>query len=219
MKGFTCQGKAHDLFQFDASWREIGYEVLAGVDEAGRGCLAGPVVAGAVILPKDIYLPQVYDSKALSPSQRKDAEAIIKKEAVSFAVIEISPEEIDRTNILQASLKAMAKAVDQLATIPDFIIVDGNARIPHLIPQKTVIGGDSLSLSVAAASILAKVYRDELMDKYHKIYPLYNFKKNKGYPTLEHRKAIKKFGPSSIHRKTFKGVRAERHIKTLNFEP
>ena len=200
------QDLKRDLYLFDAKWRETGCRNLAGVDEVGRGCLAGPVVAAAVMLPSKKNLPHVRDSKTLTHSKRKSLEAVIKKEAVSYAIQLVPPEEIDSINILNASLKAMAMAVKALSPAPDFILVDGNAKIACHTLQKAVIGGDRLSLSIAAASILAKVFRDELMDDYHKKYPAYNLKKNKGYATIEHRNALKKFGPASIHRMTFKGV-------------
>jgi len=178
----------------------------AGVDEAGRGPLAGPVVAAAVILPKECEINGLNDSKKLSHQKREILYHQIKAVAVSIGVGIIEPDEIDRINILRAALLAMEIAVKKLNPKPDFLLIDGNIRTSLLIPQQAVIGGDSTCNSIAAASIIAKVARDLIMDDYHNIHPEYNFKKHKGYPTKEHYEALRKFGPCSIHRKTFKGV-------------
>ena len=178
----------------------------AGVDEAGRGPLAGPVVAAAVILPKECEINGLNDSKKLSHQKREILYHQIKAVAVSIGVGIIEPDEIDRINILRAALLAMEIAVKKLNPKPDFLLIDGNIRTSLLIPQQAVIGGDSICNSIAAASIIAKVARDLIMDDYHNIPPEYNFKKHKGYPTKEHYEALRKFGPCPIHRKTFRGV-------------
>jgi len=178
----------------------------AGVDEAGRGPLAGPVVAAAVILPKECEINGLNDSKKLSHQKREILYHQIKAVAVSIGVGIIEPDEIDRINILRAALLAMEIAVKKLNPKPDFLLIDGNIRTSLLIPQQAVIGGDSICNSIAAASIIAKVARDLIMYDYHNIHPEYNFKKHKGYPTKEHYEALRKFGPCPIHRKTFKGV-------------
>jgi ribonuclease HII len=178
----------------------------AGVDEAGRGPLAGPVVAAAVILPERFDIPGLDDSKKLTHRQRADVLERIISSALAFAVGIVHHEEIDRINILRASLRAMEIAVNTLERKPDFLLIDGNQKTSLLIPQETVIKGDSRCCSIAAASIVAKVRRDELMDEYHEIYPEYNFRSHKGYPTREHLEAIRKYGPCPIHRRSFRGV-------------
>jgi ribonuclease HII len=178
----------------------------AGVDEAGRGPLAGPVVAAAVIFPQGCWLDGINDSKKLSPKKREELFYEIKKSALTTAIAIIKPEIIDQINILRASLLAMEQAVKKLDTRPDYILIDGNYPIRTQIQQETMIKGDAKCCSIAAASILAKVTRDAIMDDYHLLYPQYNFKQHKGYPTREHLEAIRKFGHSPIHRKTFKGV-------------
>lgn len=181
-------------------------KLVAGVDEAGRGPLAGPVVAAAVILPRNCSLENLNDSKKLSSRQRETILDLIKKYAISTAVGIVDPEIIDTINILRASLLAMEKAVNSLNPLPDSLLIDGSNRISVSLPQETIIKGDSKSCSIAAASILAKVTRDSIMINYNDAYPEYNFIKHKGYPTREHLEAIRRFGASPIHRKTFKGV-------------
>ena len=183
----------------------------AGCDEAGRGCLAGPVTAAAIILPEfnekieKSFYNLINDSKKLSEKVRIKLRPIIEDVAVDFALTHISPNIIDEINILNASIKAMQESIIKLSPIPNFIIVDGNRFKPlNEIPYKTIIKGDSLFLSIAAASILAKTYRDDYMDLIHEEYPMYNWKKNKGYPTIEHRKAILKYGTTKYHRMSFK---------------
>lgn len=177
----------------------------AGTDEAGRGCLAGPVTAAAVILPENFSNAILNDSKQLSESKRDFLRPIIESEAVSFGVVHISPEEIDDINILNASILGMHRSLEQLTTTPEFIIVDGNKFKPFLeIPHECIIKGDGKYLSIAAASVLAKTYRDAYMEKIHEEFPMYNWKKNKGYPTKEHRAAIAKYGATKYHRKSFK---------------
>ncbi len=181
------------------------YELEAGTDEAGRGCLAGPVTAAAVILPKDFSNDTLNDSKILSSAKRDLLRPIIETNATSFGIAQIFPDEIDKINILNASFLAMHKALDQLNTNPEFIIVDGNRFNPYQnIPHACIVKGDGKYLSIAAASILAKTYRDAYMEKIHLEYPMYNWIKNKGYPTLEHREAIRKYGITKYHRKTFR---------------
>jgi ribonuclease HII len=184
-----------------------GYRFVAGVDEAGRGPLAGPVVAAAVVLPPDLPLPGVNDSKKLTSVQREKAYADIAGSALSVGIGIIDHDEIDRINILRASLKAMDRAVAQLICPVDYILVDGIHPIPAATAQMAVKHGDGLSLPIAAASIIAKVIRDRMMDIYHQHYPCYNFAGNKGYGTREHREAIRKYGYCPLHRKTFRGVK------------
>lgn len=179
--------------------------IEAGCDEAGRGCLAGPVFAAAVILPKKSIHPLLNDSKQLSEDQRNLLRPIIEKKALAYAVAKIDHDEIDSINILQASIKAMHHAVSHLALVPELLLIDGNRFVPYFgIAHHTVIGGDGIYASIAAASILAKTYRDEYMCRLHAEHPQYEWHQNKGYGTLRHRKLIKKFGFSPYHRKTFK---------------
>ena len=175
-----------------------------GTDEAGRGCLAGPVTAATVILPKTFKNELLNDSKQLSHSKRMMLRPIIEKYAIGYSVAHVFPNEIDEINILNASILAMHRSVDQLENIT-FIIVDGNRFKPYNdIPFETIIKGDGKYLNIAAASVLAKTYRDDYMEKIHNEFPVYNWKKNKGYPTKEHRDAIKKYGPTKYHRMSFK---------------
>lgn len=181
------------------------YNLECGTDEAGRGCLAGPVTAAAVILPLEFKNSVLNDSKQLSAKNRGILKLVLENESLSFSVQHVFEEEIDNINILNASIKAMHLSIDQLNTKPEFIIVDGNKFKPFKkIPHQTIIKGDSKYLSIAAASILAKTYRDEYMETIHKEYPMYNWKQNKGYPTKEHRSAIKKYGITKYHRKSFR---------------
>lgn len=196
-----------------------------GTDEAGRGCLAGPVTAAAILLPTEFELSLLNDSKQLSEKIREKLKPIIETTAVSFSVTHIHNEEIDEINILNASMKAMQECTLKLNPIPEFIIVDGNRplngklgmkqktgkiftsdeiELLKSIPNTSIIKGDSKYLSIAAASVLAKTYRDEYMNKIHEEFPMYNWKKNKGYPTKDHREAIKKYGPCKYHRMSFR---------------
>ena len=176
-----------------------------GTDEAGRGCLAGPVTAAAVILPKNFRNKFINDSKQLNLSSRSRLRKLIEEKAVCYSVQHIYMEKIDEINILNASILAMHKCIDSLNPDPEFIIVDGNRfKNYREVPHECIIKGDGKFLSIAAASILAKTHRDEFMMKIHDEYPMYNWKKNKGYPTVEHREAIKKFGVTKYHRKSFK---------------
>lgn len=176
-----------------------------GTDEAGRGCLAGPVTAAAVILPKNFRNKLINDSKKINSVSRASLRKVIEEKAVCYSVQHIYMEEIDEINILNASILAMHKCIDKLDPIPEFIIVDGN-RFKNFkgVPHECIIKGDGKYLTIAAASILAKTYRDEFMMKIHEEYPMYNWKQNKGYPTVEHREAIKKYGVTKYHRRSFK---------------
>ena len=189
-----------------------GYKQIAGVDEAGRGPLAGPVVSAAVILPNNFSCPGVTDSKKLSEKKRNKLFPVIREQAICVATGIVSHHKIDQINILQASLLSMKRAVQNLkqppdCIIPDFLLIDGKFNIDMDIDQSAIIKGDSKSISIAAASIIAKVTRDTIMKKLHKQYPLYNFIQHKGYPTKAHKEAILKYGPCTIHRRTFKGVK------------
>ena len=190
----------------------IDYE--CGTDEAGRGCLAGPVTAAAVILPNNFINSVLNDSKQLSEKKRLLLKSIIETEAISFGVANVYEEKIDTINILNASIKAMHLSISRLKTQPQFIIVDGNKFKPYKnIPYKTIIKGDSKYLSIAAASVLAKTYRDLYMEKIHEEFPMYNWKQNKGYPTKAHRDAIKKYGITKYHRKSFRLLPEQHQLK------
>lgn len=202
-----------------------GFTFETGTDEAGRGCLAGPVTAAAVILPVDFSNSILNDSKQLSEKVREKLKPIIELEAICFSVTHLHPKEIDEINILNASMKGMQECILKLNQTPEFIIVDGNRALNaklglkntfgkqfskteiallKSIPNQSIIKGDSKFLSIAAASVLAKTYRDEYMNQIHEEFPMYNWKKNKGYPTKEHRDAIKKYGPTKYHRMSFR---------------
>ncbi len=184
-----------------------GYKIIAGVDEAGRGPLAGPVVSAAVILPENFDIRGINDSKKLSEKKRAALFPKIQSQAIAFGIGIADHGEIDRINILQASLLSMKRAVDDLGLIPDYLLIDGKFTIDSNIDQRPVIKGDTLSLSIAAASILAKVTRDRIMTDLDLQYPEYEFKRHKGYPTKAHKQAILTHGPCPIHRKSFKGVK------------
>ena len=186
--------------------QQPGCRYVAGVDEAGRGPLAGPVVAAAVILPEDWTYPGIRDSKKVSAKKRDQLFTVIKDNAIAWNWALVESEDIDRINILQASLLAMKKAVESLDPEPDYILVDGSYNIPSKIPQTAIIKGDERVLSISAASIMAKVIRDSIMVKYHTIYPHYDFAAHKGYGTRQHIEALKTYGSCAIHRKTFKRV-------------
>ncbi|QFZ54894.1 ribonuclease HII [Oceanihabitans sp. IOP_32] len=176
-----------------------------GTDEAGRGCLAGPVTAAAVILPQEFTNTVLNDSKQLSEKNRVFLKPVIESGALTYGVAHVFEEEIDTINILNASILAMHKSIDNLKAMPEFIIVDGNKFKPYKgINFKTIVKGDTKYLSIAAASVLAKTYRDLYMNKIHEEFPMYNWKQNKGYPTKQHREAIKKYGITKYHRKSFK---------------
>nr|WP_321399585.1 ribonuclease HII [uncultured Desulfobacter sp.] len=198
---------APDMLAFEKQARLSGYKMVAGVDEAGRGPLAGPVVSAAVILPETFNVPGINDSKKLSEKKRETLFPVIQAQAVAFGIGIADHEEIDRINILQASLLSMKRAVDALQMTPDFLLIDGKFTIATTIDQRSVIKGDALSLSIAAASILAKVTRDRIMADLDVLYPQYGLKGHKGYPTKAHKEAILTHGPCPIHRKSFKGVK------------
>ena len=191
--------------------------VEAGCDEAGRGCLAGPVFAAAVILPEDFTHPFLTDSKKLSPARRCQAREAIEKSAISYAIAQVDNHMIDRINILKASIKAMHMAIEKLRPEPDFLIIDGNKFYPYeKVPFQCIVKGDGLYFSIAAASILAKTYRDEYMQQLHQQHPEYRWNRNKGYPTKEHRTAIQKFGITTHHRITF--IHHEKQLKMPLFQ-
>ena len=196
-----------DLLTFERLAHSSGFQLVAGIDEAGRGPLAGPVVAAAVILPAGLRIKGVNDSKKLSPDTRERLFDAIMSQALSVGIGMGSAELIDRINILQATRQAMLEAVSQLALQPDYILIDGISTINSPIPQKTIKKGDSLSLSIAAASIIAKVTRDRLMRELDEIHPGYGFSGHKGYGSALHMEAIRRLGPSPVHRLSFGGVK------------
>jgi len=187
--------------------------IEAGCDEAGRGCLAGSVYAAAVILPQNYSHPYLNDSKQLTEKRRMILRKDIEKDAIAWAVGVVSPEEIDQINILKASFLAMHRAIDQLKVRPEALIIDGNRFTPYQnLPYTPIVKGDSKYLSIAAASILAKTYRDEYMEELHSQYPQYEWSKNKGYPTVAHREAIKKYGTTPFHRMSFNLLGEEKQL-------
>jgi ribonuclease HII len=197
-----------NTFFYEQHLHQQNYSFPAGLDEAGRGPLAGPVVASCVILSPSCDFSQYKDSKKLSPSRRERLYAELHNSDAIIGVGIASAVEIDQINILQASLLAMQRAVSDCANnLPDFLLVDGTFNVPLDLPQLTLVKGESKSASIAAASIIAKVTRDRLMAEYHQQYPQYNFLQHKGYPTQAHRDFLAEYGPSPIHRKTFKGVK------------
>lgn len=192
---------------FEEQARAHGFSAIAGIDEAGRGPLAGPVVAAAVILPQQFDLPGLTDSKKISEKKREHLYPLIRQQAVAVGVGVASAVEIDRINILQATLLAMKRALSRLDITPDHLLIDGITPLPVDIPQQTLTKGDSRSLSIAAASVVAKVLRDHIMLSFDRQHPDYGFSKHKGYGTAQHREAIARFGPNCQHRKSFGGVR------------
>lgn len=199
------KARLHAMYCFEQEYYDQGYERVAGCDEAGRGPLAGPVVAAAVILPPLCVLEALNDSKKLTEKKRLRLETEIKEKAVAWAVARVEHDEIDEINILEASLKAMKTALLALSQTAEAVLIDGPFGLRQAeIPQLAIKKGDALSASIAAASILAKNERDRIMISYHELYPVYGFQKHKGYPTAFHREMIKEYGYSPIHRKTFK---------------
>ncbi|MBE6912617.1 MAG: ribonuclease HII [Ruminococcaceae bacterium] len=192
-----------DLWLIEKACKEEGFKCICGVDEAGRGPLAGPVYAAAVILPEGIEIEGLNDSKKLSEKKREKLFDEIREKAVAYGIASSSEKEIDEINILNASLLAMKRAVMKLSESPDMILVDGNKTFDFEIPQKAVVKGDSLSANIAAASILAKVSRDRFMEELAKKYPEYQFEKHKGYPTKLHYEMVEAHGLSDVHRRTF----------------
>ena len=192
-----------DLWSIERACFESGCQLICGVDEAGRGPLAGPVCAAAVILPPELQIPGLNDSKKLTDKKRRELFDVIVSEAVSYGIAMVGEQEIDEINILQATFRAMEQAVVRMDVRPDLVLVDGN-RSPGLpLPVKTVVKGDSLSASIAAASILAKVTRDRFMEQMDQVYPQYGFAVHKGYGTKRHYEALREYGPSPLHRITF----------------
>ena len=195
-----------DLFEFETKASHQGFKNIAGIDEAGRGPLAGPVVAAAVIFPSQVNIPGLNDSKKLSTKKREELFPKIQEISVSYGVAVVNEKVIDKINILQAARLAMKQAVETLKITPGLLLIDGNQKIDSTLNQWAIVKGDSRSLSIAAASVLAKVTRDRIMDDYHKLYPQYEFNRHKGYGTKLHRNLIQEHGPCPIHRNTFKGV-------------
>jgi ribonuclease HII len=205
--GDRRSGGREELPGFFPPALETPAEGIAGVDEAGRGCLAGPVVAAAVILPGDAVLPGLADSKLVRPAARERLAEAIREVAVAWGVAATEAADIDATDILRATLCAMARAVESLTPPPVLVLVDGNVAPPLAIPTRAIVQGDRLVPAISAASILAKVTRDRLMAEWDRRFPRYGFAQHKGYGTAEHRRCIARFGPSPIHRRTFAGVR------------
>ncbi len=200
---------------FENRARAQGFTLIAGLDEAGRGPLAGPVVAAACILPENFHILDLNDSKKLSAKTRQTLyQYITNHPSIHYAIASCSPQEIDTHNILRASLLAMKRAALKLPHAPDYLLIDGNQKPPIDIPLETIVKGDSRSPSIAAASILAKEYRDTLMQNLNEEYPEYNFAKHKGYPTKEHMEALEKYGPTPHHRQSFAPVKKFGHKKT-----
>ena len=212
---WIVQGQKHEsekhriarLYEQESKCRSKGFRLIAGVDEAGRGPLAGPVMAAAVVLPERAYLPGLNDSKKLSAAVRDSLFEVIKVTAISWAVGMASVEEIFELNIFHASLLAMCRSVVGLERKPDFVLVDGLKTLDLPLPQLSLVKGDNLSASIAAASVLAKVTRDRIMLDYHNEFPQYGFNRHKGYPTVEHLQALASYGPCRIHRTDFKPVK------------
>ena len=192
-----------NMWEIENSLYSNGFKIICGVDEAGRGPLAGPVCAAAVILPKGLVIPGLTDSKKLTDKKRRELFPIIKEQAIAYGIGLASHEEIDEINILQATFLAMQRALDQLSVKPDLALIDGNREKDFGLPVRTVVKGDSLSMNIAAASILAKVTRDDLMLEMAEKYPEYSFEVHKGYGTKAHYEALRQHGASAIHRKTF----------------
>ena len=195
-----------DLFEFETKASHQGFKNIAGIDEVGRGPLAGPVVAAAVIFPFQVNIPGLNDSKKLSTKKREELFPKIQEISVSYGVAIVNEKVIDKINILQAARLAMKQALETLKITPGLLLIDGNQKIDSTLNQWAIVKGDSRSLSIAAASVLAKVTRDRIMDDYHKLYPQYEFNRHKGYGTRLHRNLIQEHGPCPIHRNTFKGV-------------
>lgn len=195
--------RVNEMWTIEHEKKAQGFNLIAGVDEAGRGPLAGPVCVAAVILPEDAYLEKINDSKKLTDKVKDRLYDQIKEIALAYSIVLVSHEEIDNLNILNATFKGMCDSVNSLSVKPDYVLIDGNRIKGMEIPHECVVKGDSKSISIAAASILAKVTRDRYMMELDEKYPEYNFKKHKGYPTKDHYDALKKYGASDVHRKSF----------------
>lgn len=201
--------RLHSMSFYENQLKAKGYLRIAGIDEAGRGPLAGPVVAAACVLPENTFFAFLNDSKQLSEEKREKLfSAIANHPEVIYGIGMVDVETIDRINILQATFLAMQKAVEAMSHVPDYLLIDGNQRPSFSIPSEAVVQGDALSVSIAGASILAKVTRDRIMEGYDRDYPEYGFKQHKGYGTALHRKAIEQFGPCPIHRKSFEPIKS-----------
>lgn len=199
----TEEERVREMWENEDRLYSCGYEYIAGVDEAGRGPLAGAVYAAAVIFPKDIYIPEINDSKKLTEKKREKLYDIVIEKAIAYSIFSVDEKKIDEINILNATFMAMNSAVDNLPQKPDYVLIDGNQIKGMKIPHETIVKGDAKSISIAAASILAKVSRDRAIVELAKQYPEYGFEKHKGYGTKAHREALLKYGPCEIHRKTF----------------
>ena len=197
------RARLEKLWRFENEAYAQGYRAIVGTDEVGRGPLAGPVVAAAVVLPRGVEILGINDSKKLSEKRREALAEEIKAKALAYKIAEVSPAEIDRVNILHAAERAMKEAVEALP-VGDYLLVDGQNQLDVRLPVRNLIGGDSISISIAAASIIAKVYRDHLMVQLDSVYPQYNFAQNKGYGTADHYAALQKYGPSPVHRRSFR---------------
>lgn len=197
------RARLEKLWRFENEAYAQGYRAIVGTDEVGRGPLAGPVVAAAVVLPRGVEILGINDSKKLSEKRREALAEEIKAKALTYKIAEVSPAEIDRVNILHAAERAMKEAVEALP-FGDYLLVDGQNQLDVRLPVRNLIGGDSISISIAAASIIAKVYRDHLMVQLDSVYPQYNFAQNKGYGTADHYAALQKYGPSPVHRRSFR---------------
>jgi ribonuclease HII len=207
----STDGADVDRTRFERLGYAEGFRRIAGLDEAGRGPLAGPVVAAAVILPRDVVFPGLRDSKKLTVLQRERFDEAIRRRALAVGIGVVGPEVIDRINILQATLQAMVHALEELTLAPDYLLIDA-LTLPDLrIPQKALIRGDDRSQSIAAASVIAKVTRDRMMLECDRLFPQYHFRSHKGYGTAEHLEALARFGPCPIHRKSFRRVRTDDH--------
>ncbi len=200
-----------NMLEYENKYYEKGYNLIAGVDEAGRGPLAGPVFAAAVVFEKGTVIPEINDSKKLTEKKREELFDVIKEKALYYSIVSADEKEIDRINILNATYKCFNAAVSELGAMPDVVLIDGNRCGEMPTEYETIVKGDARSMSIAAASILAKVARDRYITELDSKYPEYNFKKHKGYGTKEHLELIAKFGPCPIHRMTFKGVKE--HIR------
>ena len=194
------------LYASQNAFHQEGYQVIAGVDEVGRGCLAGPVCAAAVILPIGLRIPKLDDSKKLKPEVREQVNAVVLQKAIAWHIVMVSVEEIDQLNILWASMKAMKLAVEGLAQAPDLLLVDGNRETELKIPQRAIVEGDGRCASIAAASVIAKVARDRYMTEQQEIYPGFSFASHKGYGTPQHLRELDTHGPTPLHRRSFSPV-------------